>query len=283
VLELAASSAGGKLSILWIEQDGVAFPIRSVVGDVDGGTFGAARLLDEGRVALMNVRGHVGVSSSPDGTFVGIYRGRERACEEGGAARCVGFGVRPLSARMAGEGRVPLAVPRPCRRAVAGIASLGDRFYYGVCAEADEGDATTVYTIQLEPQYARSDRVLVGCEPLGSTVIDGGVWVVGQCGDTRRIARFEPGHERASEVALTGGAVRCDGDRPVLPIADGVEVALTGPMDRLESLLPPALAEGYARAVWTGESLLLAVSLGHDVAVHRYECERGDFMRTDVL
>src|SRR5690606_17560255 len=131
----------------------------------------------------------------------------------------------------------------------------------------------------LEPQYARSDRVLAGCEPLGATVIDGDVWVVGQCGEARRIARFEPGHERASEIAVTGGALRCDGGRPVLPIAEGVEVALSGPMDRLEPLLPPALIESGARAVWTGESLLVAVSLGRDVAVHRYECAYGDFMR----
>ncbi len=282
-LELAASSAGGKVGITWVEQDGPDLRVRAVVGDAATGTFGAAQQLDESAVVPSRLRGHVGVASSPDGSFFGIYRGHERSCEEGGAARCVGFGVRPLGARAADDGRVPLAVPRPCDQAVAGIVSLGDRFYYGICAADEHGPGTTVYTIQLEPQYARSDRVLAGCTPLGATMVAGSVWVVGRCGEARRIARFDRGREGATELALSGGPVRCDGDRPVLPIADGVEVALDAPMDRLEPLLPSALLEGSPRAVWTGESLLLAVSLGRDVAVHRYECEYGELLRTDVL
>jgi hypothetical protein len=281
-VELAASSAGGKVAVVWAEQDGPEVAIRSAVGDVAAGTFGEARLLERGPLARADARGRVGVTSSPDGSFLGLYRGGERACEEGGRARCVGFGVRSLGAD-GDEGRVPMAVRGPCDRAVAALSSLGDRFYYGVCAEAEGGRATTVYTIQLEPQYARSERVLAGCDPLGSTVVGGAVWVAGRCAGARRIARFEAERDRASEIALGDGAVRCDGDRPVLDLAEGVAVPLDAPMDRLEPLLPPSLTEGGARAVWTGEALLVAASLGQDVALHRYQCEYGDLVRTDVL
>jgi hypothetical protein len=283
VLELSAAVGGGKIAILWVERDGLEMPVRAEIGDASSLAFGAASRLADGVVRGMNYRGHVGVAGASDGSFVGIFRGTDRPCEQGGDAVCASFAVRPIRAEGNTDARVPLAVPAPCRQTIAGIASAGDRFHYALCSEPEGRAAMTVYTIQRQPDYARSDEVLEGCAPVGATIVGDAVWVLGRCGDERRIARFEPGTDPPTTIDMGAAPIRCDEGHPVIPIAEGVEVALTAPQDRLDPLLPVALTELGARAVWTGRSMLLAVALGREVAIHRYECEHGEFMRTDIL
>ncbi len=283
VLELSAAAAGGKIAVLWVERDGVDLPVRAQVGDAESLAFGAARGIEAGVVRGMSYRGHVGVAGSPDGSFVGIYRGQDRPCQEGASTTCAGFGVRPIRAGDVGESRVPLAVPSPCQRSIAGIVSTGDRVHYGVCSEDGGSAATTVYTIQQDPEYARSDTVLEGCAPVGALLEGDATWVVGQCGDDRRLARFATSTEPPTVLAMKNEPIRCEDGRPVIPVADGLDVTLTGPRDHLEPLLPKTLTELGARAVWTGRSMILAVALAREVAIHRYECEDGRFQRTDIL
>ncbi|MBC7171745.1 MAG: hypothetical protein H5U40_04930 [Polyangiaceae bacterium] len=283
VLELSAAVAGGKIAVLWVDRDGLEMPVRAAIGDTETLMFGAPSSVAEGLVEGMHYRGHVAVAGADDGSFVGIYRGADRPCEERAPSQCAGFGVQTLRATGSGESRVPLAVPSPCRRSIAGITARGDRLYYGLCAESDGRSATTVYTIARSPEYARSDRTLEGCAPIGATVVGDTTWFVGQCGERRRVARFEPESDTPTNLEVSGGAIRCEGGNPVIPLGDELAVPLTSPMDRLDPMLPPVLADLGARAVWTGESMLLAVSLGREVAIHRYQCEDGEFLRTDIL
>jgi hypothetical protein len=47
-------------------------------------------------------------------------------------------------------------------------------------------------------------------------------------------------------------------------------LTLDAPQSRLEALLPEAIAPVGARAVWTGEALLVAVPDGSDLLLRRF-------------
>jgi hypothetical protein len=130
--------------------------------------------------------------------------------------------VREIRAEGASSPRVPLAVPSPCQRSIAGMAALGSRFYYGVCAETDGAAATTVYTIDRDPEYARTDAVLEGCTPIGSTLAGESAWFVGACGEGRKIARFVRGEDVPTTIDFGKDPLRCVEGRPVIPIGGGV-------------------------------------------------------------
>jgi hypothetical protein len=55
------------------------------------------------------------------------------------------------------------------------------------------------------------------------------------------------------------------------------------PVSRIEALLPTSVARAPARAVWTGQALLVAGAAGDAVILRRYACVDGRFVRTDPL
>ena len=73
-------------------------------------------------------------------------------------------------------------------------------------------------------------------------------------------------------------------DRPTLTAGPNAELALalTASQSRLEAWLPENVAPPGSRAVWTGESLLIAAPQSGEVSLRRYECVDGDLTRTDV-
>jgi len=64
--------------------------------------------------------------------------------------------------------------------------------------------------------------------------------------------------------------------------ASGFELLLHEPRGRLEALLPSALVPRGARAVWTGQVLLVASSVGNALRVARYSCTRDAWEESSV-
>lgn len=164
-----------------------------------------------------------------------------------------------------------MEVPSPCSRSIAGALHVAGRRYYGICARSERGVRTTVFTIQYEPRYAQADEVLAECTPIGMTAIGPDVLVTGRCGDGRRTARFR-GTSVLGELSLDDVQASCTNGKLRLSAAGGFEATLPGPTDALEPLLPARLARADARAVWTGELLLVATRSGERVRLSRYRC-----------
>ena len=107
-------------------------------------------------------------------------------------------------------------------------------------------------------------------------------------GDRIDAVRFaNVGQERTVLENVTR-TVRCDdASRPIFDItpASGQTLSITvaGPETRLEPLLPDAIAPPSSRAVWTGQSLLVATHVAREVALRRYQCVDGELVRTDPL
>ena len=80
-------------------------------------------------------------------------------------------------------------------------------------------------------------------------------------------------------------SVRCEQGRPIIEIGGAggpLRVPLTESASRLESLLPDSMAPTGARAVWTGDAVLIAIPSGRDVGLRRYQCELDRMVRSDV-
>ncbi len=80
--------------------------------------------------------------------------------------------------------------------------------------------------------------------------------------------------------------MQCDAGRPVLTFrgasfdeaalerqSGSVSMSLAESIGRIEALLPESIAPPGSRAVWTGESVLVATVVGRDVSVRRFQCE----------
>jgi hypothetical protein len=142
-----------------------------------------------------------------------------------------------------------------------------------------------MFTIEYEPEYARAQDVLDGCSPLGALSLDDGAVIVGDCSGKRRIARIRGGDAPREELAVGDLMTECNGERLLIGGA-GFRLALTKPLQRIETLLPDELAPRDAQAVWTGHALLVGVAdateRGHRFRLHRYVCDRDTLRRTDA-
>jgi len=280
-VEIDAQVVQGRMGIGWVERQGLQLQTRAVLGDARGRTFGGPRdLAEREHDPRSGSRGAIALVASGFGIGV-LYRRADGACESGGRSECARFGRARL-----GEGRPSrgdgYSLPEPCAKALVGAAVAEEIRYHALCA-MDEGEPRTMlFGIQFEPRYAHAEPLLAGCEPVGLTPFDEGVALMGDCGDTG--ARERRGFH-VEEAARTIGDLgtpqaRCQDGRVILNFG-GPELTLGAPRDGLEALLPPAMASGDDRAVWTGEAVLVATQLGRESALRRYGCDRGVFRRTD--
>jgi len=194
---------------------------------------------------------------------------------------CVRFFVRRLGAGGDARRGVPIAAPRPCARGVVGHLWASDVWYYGVCTAERGPPASTVYAIQFDPEYAHAERLLEGCEPAGIAPLDEGVLVSGGCGGDPRAVWIAEAGRRMARIGEAAPTVACREGRPVLSVGEAV-LTLSGPVARIETLLPDELAPPGARAAWTGEAILVARPVGPEVSLRRYQCDDGELGRTDV-
>jgi hypothetical protein len=273
--EVAAVARGKELGIAWLEQAGGVARSRSVIRPInDSG--GASPVIEIGAVLtpVSMPRGNLAITSSAD-RFLVLSRGQKSECIDATEHDCVGFGFH----RLAGTGTVtqslPLTVPLPCEQNSVSFAVVGGRWYYGVCSRATGKPVTTLFSIQTDPEYARADRILEGCLPLGALAQGGDLLVVGDCSGERRAVRVRGGNAETSELRVDRLDAVCDAGRPLihqLGLA-ALRLSLDEPRDRLEAFLPPALSPASARAIWTGQTLLVAAASGGLVKLKGYRCD----------
>jgi hypothetical protein len=219
-------------------------------------------------------RGNVAIGSS-DGHFLVLSRREKTDCADSNQSDCIGFDLfrqEPSGSARTGS---PLAVPLPCEQNSVSFAVSGSRWFYGVCSRSTGKPVTTLFSIQSEPAYARADRILEGCLPLGATALAGDLVVIGDCGGRREGLRMRGGNAALEEVRVDRLEVVCDAGKPLIRQLGpgGLSLALDERRDRLEAFLPPALSPLHSRAVWTGQALLIAQQGAARISVKSYRCD----------
>jgi hypothetical protein len=303
-VEVAAAGAAGRIGIAWVSRAGDRLEAMATHGSATGEAFAPPESLGAvDAIALEpgRARGLLAAAAAADGNVGILHRREEEQCPSGESSegeRCVGFSMHRLGGSPGGSGRsgVGLIAPSPCDRGVVGYVWSAGVWYYGVCTMRGGRQATTVYAIQPDPEYAHAERVLDGCEPLAIAAVDRGAVITGRCGEARgagaRIAAVEllEAAQRRRDLHATRGAILCeDGHPAVMRTGDGAPIArvLSGPSSGLEAFLPEELAPAGARAVWTGDALLVAHPVAGEgvatrVVLGRYQCVGSGLVRTDV-
>ena len=274
VIELATVGVGRRTGLAWVESSPTESRTRALLLLADEASPPEPTTIATGIPVTAASRTHLAVAASAQARMRVLYADAPTACVDRASGPCIGYGFREL-----GEGARPLggqwlAVPQPCARGVPSLTVRADRLYYAVCSTS-QGVATTVaYSINVQTEYARADEVLRGCDPLALLALKDGALLVGDCNGTRRGVELTLAAQPAVERELSEREVACSAGQPVLR-AGGFELALEGARDRLESLLPDALAPPGARAVWTGRALLIAHPSPDGLELVALACEGG--------
>lgn len=273
-LTLAATAAG--VAVAWSEVDASADhagALRAAWVHPDG----SARRFDVGRVfrSADARRGALSLAPRERGALL-LARGLAAGCADVRERDCSAFqfyDVGPEAARPTG---LALTVPSPCAAHSAQLVAAqrtgaGGPFEYAICAGPAGATALTVFSIQPSPAYATAEEALAGCEPLGAGRFGGEATFVGACA----------GQRRGVSVPAAGGAlvVRdldqrglvCTAGGPVLRFGEGW-LRPSEPLGHLELLLNDDLAPPGARAVWTGNALVVAQMRDGRLVTARHGC-----------
>lgn len=178
----------------------------------------------------------------------------------------------------------PLEVQHPCDPLVSGALWHDGTSYHAVC-HADPEPSTLVYAIRPALQYAVPVDMPAGCTPLGIAPLDVGVAVVTRCGDRLVATHLDAMGRELARFSPVERSVACEEGRPALTIGSGgggPRLHLEGAREELEALLPESIAPSGARAIWTGEALLVAGVQRGELSLRRYQCAGETFARTDV-
>jgi hypothetical protein len=251
------------------------------LGDATTRSLSPALALTESDGRGRSRRGALAVAVGADGRLVTLARGRDEPCAEGRPRACATFRFRELSSTGPVLRGLPLRVPAPCPRALAGHLVIGGRSHYGFCSERSGRPEVTAFMRQTDPFYVGVSRPAPGCVPLGATAIRGDAVFVFQCGDQRRGIRLGGLGAPEREVDLTDARLECALGRPRLSAAAGGSLLdLAAPKSDLGVLLPTALGGPLARAAWTGSALLVATWVRGRVILRRWECRGPELSRT---
>ena len=209
---------------------------------------------------------------------------------ESSNGECARFSLRTLGLGDDGvEARDAMIneVRDPCEPLIVGGLARGTAFFYGACHVVAGQPSTTLYAI--DPggagALASAPDVLASCAPIGIVPGGTGAIAVGRCGEAVGAREVGPRGDIVAGVHQGELRAHCELGRPVLEVRggqSGVRVALAESASRIEALLPGEIAPPGARAVWTGDAVLVATPMGRDVALRRYECEADALVRTDV-
>ena len=274
ISEVATATLGARIAVTWLEKSATTAHARAIVRPL--AQQAGASLSDLGEMAepVSSPRGNLGLGMS-DGRFLVLTRAQKTNCVDSNQSDCVGFDFIRLEPDGNSRPGPPLAVPLPCEQNSVSFAVSGGRWYYGVCSRSTGKPVTTLFSIQSEPAYARADRILEGCLPLGASAVDGDLIVIGDCGGTRRGVRVRGGNAEVEEVRVDRVDAVCQDGKPQLRQLGpgGLNLVLDQRRDRVEAFLPASFAPPQARAVWTGQTLLVASSSGTSVILKGYRCD----------
>jgi hypothetical protein len=276
VTDVSAAFVADRLAVAWVERRRDGARVRATWAEPKAPVFelGAAWR------GPPSARGNVIVAGRRSAALV-FARGEEAPCVEPGMNACFGFSFHELGAEGAKRGPVSLSVPVPCTDHATSLVVLPERYHYGVCTEGGKGPVTTVFTITPEPAYARAEPVLEGCEPAGTFTWRSSAWLVAECQGNRRAARIGAGDEEVEYLDLRALRLDCRAGAAAVRAA-GLELVLDSPRGRLEALLPNTLAPRGSRAVWTGQTLLVASSVGTSLRLARYACDGDAWRETNI-
>ena len=285
VTEISAIASGRRVGVVWMVERGDERRVQATFSSAGAESFAPVRDLEQAPPATEGrSRGRVTVAVQDDGAIVASYRIPDAACRAS-EGHCARFGRSRVDGdEDAARGDEPLEVRSPCDPLLVGALSQGGTHHFGVCHD-DGGPRTTVYAINPAISYAGATDLLASCTPFAMSPVPGGVAVSARCADGIGVARVD-GHGRSGPVVRPATLTpRCEGEQPVLE-ATGDGVTLSVPLreraTHIEGLLPERIAPASSRAVWTGESVLVAVPLGNEVGLRRYDCELGELVRSDV-
>ncbi|MET0794193.1 MAG: hypothetical protein ABW061_21910 [Polyangiaceae bacterium] len=274
ITEVAAASLGSDLNVVWVEKSTRGAHARGLLRPLSARGNAPLQDLNAVQEPTAAPRGNVAIGSS-DGHFLVLSRREKTACADSNQSDCIGFDLFRQESNGTARTGSPLAVPLPCEQNSVSFAVSGSRWYYGVCSRSTGKPLTTLFSIQSEPAYARADRILEGCLPLGATAQAADLVVIGDCAGQRQGLRVRGGNAAPEEVRVDRLEVVCESGKPLIRQlgAGGLSLPLNARRDRLEAFLSAALSPPHSRAVWTGEALLVATPSGARVAVKRYRCD----------
>jgi hypothetical protein len=216
------------------------------------------------------VRGNVVVARDRDRALV-FARGQSEPCASPGERECFSFGFHRISSEASEPRGLPLSVPVPCDRYSAHLSVHDGGWYYGVCTALGGKRVTTLFDIQFDPEYARAERLLPGCQPLGIVVRGKAPGLVGRCGEKRRAVQLAGAGGLTVPVDLSPARFECAGRKLEIILGDEREPLETSRTD-LAPLLPDSLTRRLEQIVYTGNSLLVARSEGQNLTMHRHAC-----------
>jgi len=274
IAEVVAATQGTRLAVGWVEQDRSSNHARGLSASLSNASNGLRVSLGEVQSPIATPRGNLSLASA-DGQFVAFTRATQAPCADQTQRDCVGYSFYRFDS---GEHRagLPLAVPAPCAQGALVFALSGARWYYGACSGSSGSPLTTLFTIQNDPfYYARADRVLPGCLPMGAVTVADELIVAGDCAGTRRAVRLRGGDRAPEEVRMERLEGVCQAGKPLLVQNGlaGLKLALNDRQDRLEAFLPAAFSLPLARAVWTGQTLLVAGLVDSRITLKGYRCD----------
>ncbi len=281
-VELDAFSVGRRIGVAWVVDYGHHLDVQGTWSSDAGERFAAVE--DLGRTVRREegTRGRVVVAGSAD-RLVAFHRLEEGDCvaDEG---RCAMFARRGLDGASGGPGTNE--VRHPCEPLLAAALHQAGTWYHSVCHVLDGAPSTTVESVRPAISFA-GPTLFEGCRPEAIAPLDDGVLVLTRCGDATVGHQLdETGQVRATFRPVERVAA-CEDGRPVLRVREGrreVKLQLGPAIGRIEGLLPEDVALPGARAIWTGEAILVAVPQSRSLSVRRYGCRPdGRFDRTDAL
>jgi len=284
-VELDAFAVGRRVGVAWVLDFGHDVQVQATWSADGGERFGAVQELGQTVREEPGTRGRVVVSETDHGQLVVQHRSLDGDCVRT-SGRCAMIHWRRLGSDGEAGGRPgPLEIQAPCQPLIADGLHREGTSYRAYCHEQGHGPSTMLYTIRNAVSYAEANPQ-PGCVPLGLSPVDEGVLAVMRCRDElTAIAVDEMGRVRDT-YRPAERSVRCHEGRPVLQVAEDdreSKLRLAEATAQLEALLPEDIAPPGSRAIWTGETVLVAVPQSRSVSVRRYEClPDGRFDRTDV-
>lgn len=282
VVELDAASAGRRLALAWVIDRGELLEVKASYSLDGGRSFAAAEQLGP-TVRAHGARGRLDMSAQDGGALVLYHRIPEGPCMSS-AGTCARIARTAIGEGTALERTDPLEVQHPCDPLVSGALWHDGTSYHAVC-HADPEPSTLVYAIRPALQYAVPVDMPAGCTPLGIAPLDVGVAVVTRCGDRLVATHLDAMGRELARFSPVERSVACEEGRPALTIGSGgggPRLHLEGAREELEALLPESIAPSGARAIWTGEALLVAGVQRGELSLRRYQCAGETFARTDV-
>lgn len=272
VTELAAAATSDRVATIWIAGDATLGAANGTLPEL---AFGPARPMGETDPAGP-AGGRLRATATATGEVMALARTVDEPCERYDEPTCANFTMLDLVQARARR-RPGLEVPHPCQHPVAGFAVAGVHWHYAVCHHDGPTPTTVLFTAQQKPSYAQTQELLTGCTPRGLTRRGDDIWLSGICsGDQRAV------HVRKLDVTLGASSTRdevtCRDDELIVQL-DGDEVKLDASTVGLGALLPAHLVPADARAVWTGEALLVAQAADGRLEIARHHCRAGALHR----